>query len=96
MISHSLKRYSRTASFAVHSLVFHANFSLCEFVFFLSGQRGQKAGVEARKVRSWQRCNPAATDLLTFAKTLPTVQLKKSMPGIAMMRHAGSAFGANK
>jgi hypothetical protein len=30
-----------------------------------------------------RRCNPAATDLITIARTLWGVQLKKSMPAIA-------------
>jgi len=51
-------------------------------MYFSSGQRGQEAGVEAKESLK-QRCNPAATDLITFAKTLRAVQLKKSMPGIA-------------
>jgi hypothetical protein len=51
-----------------------------------------------RGTSNCQCCNPAATDLFTFAKTLRAVQLKKSMSGIPREYdsplHRCSTFGA--
>jgi hypothetical protein len=88
MVGEGFKSYApRLAAFVVVQIfVLHADFSLCEF--FISDNEVRKGA--ARLFCLKQRCNPAATDVATFAKTLRAVQLKKSMPGIA---RSGAASG---